>query len=206
MSERRRPSDVWAAAAGGVVFAGCAWLAAGDVDGWERRAFAHLNRQPTLVRSRANVPRYVEPALPALAGLALSARRRHLAAAALLAVPIEKMLERGAQGFARRRRPAEGHDASKLRAAAPTSGVSFPSSHACVTVTVVVLLRPYVPAVATGIGAVATAVACVFRVYQGAHYPLDAIGGAGLGVLVGSVMNRLFAPESVDASGRRSAG
>lgn len=57
--------------------------------------------------------------------------------------------------------------------------------------TIVVLASPYVPAGVSTLLAMAAVTASGARVYQGAHHPVDAVGGAGLGLAVGSAVNLL---------------
>ena len=70
---------------------------------------------------------------------------------------------------------------------ARSHGTSFPSSHAAVAVAVVIALLPFVPR-PIGIAAIAYSVLVGWsRVYLGVHYPLDVLGGAGIGLAVGGL-------------------
>jgi undecaprenyl-diphosphatase len=70
----------------------------------------------------------------------------------------------------------------------PAHGTSFPSSHTAVTVAVVIALMPFLP---RALAPVAVAYAVLLgwsRVYLGVHYPLDVLGGAGIGIAVGGAV------------------
>jgi len=70
----------------------------------------------------------------------------------------------------------------------PAHGTSFPSSHTAVTLAVAIALVPFLarPLAATGIGyAVLTGWS---RIYLGVHYPLDILGGSGIGAAAGGLI------------------
>ena len=68
-------------------------------------------------------------------------------------------------------------------------GLGFPSGHAVVAFTLAVVFSPYLPRWARWLF-YAFAVAVGFsRIYMGAHLPLDTIGGAAFGVIIGSAIN-----------------
>jgi undecaprenyl-diphosphatase len=72
------------------------------------------------------------------------------------------------------------------------SGLGYVSGHSAVAFALAAVLAPSVPRrwrPAVFAGAVVVAVA---RVYAGAHLPLDAIGGAGLGLLAGTLSRWAF--------------
>lgn len=194
MAFHRRRRDWVVGLTGAAAYALCGFAATGGVDRWERRIFAGLNQGDDEASGWLRVPRQlgVGPALPVLGAVALAGRRPRLALAALLALPVEKGLEVGVKYLAKRRRPAQLPMASRLRGDAPESGWSYPSGHAGVAVAIVVLVTPYVaPTVGVVVGAAAVVTGGA-RVYQGAHHPLDAVGGAGLGLAVGSALNLLL--------------
>jgi len=76
-----------------------------------------------------------------------------------------------------------------LRDDAPLEGPSFPSGHAALACAMVTVLSPYLPppAVAALVGAAATT--SLTRIHQGAHHPVDSLGGAALGAAIGSGLN-----------------
>jgi undecaprenyl-diphosphatase len=93
---------------------------------------------------------------------------------------------KAAKPLANRERPAAYLDDVKVRGA-PQSGRGFPSGHAAVsTALTLAFAADAKPAVRVASGAVAVTVTAA-RIYVGAHFPLDAVGGVALGVMVGSV-------------------
>jgi membrane-associated phospholipid phosphatase len=109
------------------------------------------------------------------------------------------VLASAAKAAADRPRPYEVLADAVLRQQ-PALGTSFPSSHTAVAVAVIVALLPFVPR-PLGIAAIAYAVLVGWsRIYLGVHYPLDVLGGAGIGLAVGSLV-LLAARRIVPASG-----
>jgi membrane-associated phospholipid phosphatase len=108
-----------------------------------------------------------------------------LAVAAALALPVEKALEVGIKNVRPVPRPVY-VEPTVLRDDAPVEGESFPSGHAAIAATAACLVAPYVPAPAR-LSLFATAVGTgIVRISQGAHHPVDAVGGTALGVAIGA--------------------
>jgi undecaprenyl-diphosphatase len=129
-------------------------------------------------------------ALP-LAAAALS-RRLRLAAALASATLLKVALEDAAKKVVQRSRPAETVPDVILRGQSAAHGLSFPPGHAMVIFAIATLVAPYFRNRWRILAwALATAV-CLSRVYLGAHFPLDVIAGAGLGMFIGSTLNLLF--------------
>ncbi len=71
----------------------------------------------------------------------------------------------------------------------PIDTYGYPSGHAVVALTLAVVLSPYMPRWLRWALYGLAAVVCFSRLYMGAHLPLDVVGGAAFGVLIGSTVN-----------------
>jgi undecaprenyl-diphosphatase len=107
-----------------------------------------------------------------------------------------------AKGVFRRVRPVveELPAARHLRRATVTT--SFPSGHAASAAAFATGVSLEMPALAVGVGGLATAVAAS-RVVTGAHYPSDVVAGAVLGIGVGSLTVRWWRRGTQPRAGRR---
>jgi membrane-associated phospholipid phosphatase len=132
-------------------------------------------------------------AVPTLAAAALMFRHLRLSAGLLLAGFSCWYLARVVKDVVGRGRPAELISDTILRQA-PASGGGYVSGHAAIAFALATVLHPYLPkpwrAVAWGLAAVVG----FARVYVGAHLPLDVVGGAALGCVVGMVMLLVVEP------------
>jgi membrane-associated phospholipid phosphatase len=73
----------------------------------------------------------------------------------------------------------------------PIETNGYLSGHAVVAVTLAVVLSPYMPRWLRWALYALAGIVCFSRMYMGAHLPLDVVGGAAFGVLVGSAVNLL---------------
>jgi undecaprenyl-diphosphatase len=103
-----------------------------------------------------------------------------------VALPLEKGLEVGLKNIVRRKRPAKADPEAVLHDDAPEAGPSYPSGHAAIASTAVVALSPYLPRPVVTAGAVLAGATAAIRIKQGAHFPMDAVGGVALGLGVGA--------------------
>lgn len=122
----------------------------------------------------------------ALAAFACLTRRHQLARPVLLAGLVQRAAEVGLKRAVGRRRPAALLPGVRPRIPASTAADGYPSGHAAAAfLAVAVTGDGWAPAARAaawgGAGAVAAA-----RVVAGVHLPLDAVGGAALGILAGS--------------------
>ncbi len=159
----------------------------------DRRLFAAVNHhrdEPAGLRvlQQAGTP-WV---LPGTAMVAALAGRRRLALAGALALPVEKALEVAIKKARPVPRPLYVQP-TVLRDDAPVEGESYPSGHAAIAFAAATLAAPHLPP-ALGPALFGTAAgAALVRLSQGAHHPVDAVGGAALGVAVGSGLRALVA-------------
>jgi membrane-associated phospholipid phosphatase len=126
--------------------------------------------------------------VPLVALIAAAARRLRLAAGLLLAGVSTYLLAKVVKVIVTRKRPAALVDGIELRGA-HDHGIGYPSGHSAVVfclATVAFLWfrdtrwRWIFPALA--------ALTAVFRVYVGAHFPLDVVGGGALGIAAGALV------------------
>lgn len=174
-------------------YAATTGLALRGISDEEREAFAASNHQPR--RDLYKLPEQLgtPAALLGLGAVGLFRRDLRLFLAAPVCLALEKAAEVGTKKIVQRRRPAGDRIASRIHPGAPTDGPSYPSGHAAIATCVVTLLYPRAPFQVTttlGLASIATAVA---RVHQGAHFPLDSVGGLALGVSVAAAV-QLISP------------
>jgi undecaprenyl-diphosphatase len=99
-------------------------------------------------------------------------------------------------------RPSEVYASPRALVHAPHDG-SFPSGHATASFACATVLAFYAPRAAPAFFLLAAAIAWS-RVYVGVHYPLDAVGGAVLGVAIGLAL-RFLARRWWSGAGGNSA-
>jgi len=69
------------------------------------------------------------------------------------------------------------------------SHYGYPSSHAAVAAALATAAMPYIPRYARRTNWLLVAIVALARIYVGAHFPLDVIGGVALGWSVGALVN-----------------
>src|SRR5215472_7405309 len=179
---------------GAALFGVSATLLKTGAIGWDLSLFRILNDVPAAAASVLTPLSHVFRPVGIIIVILLTvvyvvARNRSVlpVATGAVAAGLAWALANAAKVIANRPRPYEVMAGAVLRQH-PAYGTSFPSSHTAVTLAVALALVPFLarPLAATGIG---YAVLIGWsRVYLGVHYPLDILGGAGIGMAVGGVI------------------
>lgn len=177
--------------AGVVVFGLAAVLVHNGAPAWDATWFRAINETPHAVADVLTpLARLFSPVglAVAVAAAAIAAVVRSRSVLPLLvgasAGGAAWLIANLTKAAADRPRPYEVVAGAILRQSA-AHGTSFPSTHTAVAVAAAIAVLPFLPRPAAW-GAIAFAV-CVgwSRIYLGVHYPLDVLGGAGIGMAVG---------------------
>lgn len=128
-------------------------------------------------------------AAPVVAAGATVLRRYRLAVALVAAAGLKYWLERVVKMVVERQRPGVLEPEAILRGDVAHEGLSFVSGHAVLVVAMAALISPYLRGRWKAVPWTIASLNCLARLYLGAHFPLDLIGGAGLGLLIGSGLN-----------------
>ncbi len=179
---------------GAALFGAAAAVLAAGPTGWDKRLFHALNHVPSAVAAVLTpLSQLFRPAgivaVALLAVIYVVARNRSVlpVATGALAAGLGWALAHVAKAVANRARPYDAVAGAVLRQQ-PAHGTSFPSSHTAITLAIVIALVPFLarPVAAAGI---TYAIGIGWsRIYLGVHYPLDVLGGAGLGAVGGSLV------------------
>jgi membrane-associated phospholipid phosphatase len=197
----KRPARVpraWAAGLlaglGAMLFGTSAVLLQTGAVGWDLSLFRILNEVRPAVASVLTplahlfLPAGIIIVVVLTVGYAVAWTRSVLpVAAGAVAAGVGWALANAAKATADRPRPYEVVADAVLRQQ-PAHGTSFPSSHTAVTVAVVIALVPFLPRVLAGVAIAYAVLVGWSRVYLGVHYPLDVLGGAGIGMAVGGTI------------------
>ena len=125
--------------------------------------------------------------VPASALVAAALRRWRLAAGLLLAGAGTYLAAKAVKDVVVRGRP-DGLLADVVVRGAAAQGRGFVSGHAAVVVTVLTVAWPWLGRRGRIAGVVLATAVCLARVHVAAHLPLDVVGGAALGLLVGGLV------------------
>jgi membrane-associated phospholipid phosphatase len=179
---------------GAALFGVAALLLKAGAVGWDVSLFRVLNQVPAAAASVLTPLSHVF--LPAgiltivvLAVVYVVARSRSVlpVVAGAVAASLAWGLAHVAKAIADRPRPYEVMADAVLRQQ-PAHGTSFPSSHTAVTLAVVIALVPFLARPLAAVGIAYAVLVGWSRVYLGVHYPLDILGGVGIGMTTGGVV------------------
>lgn len=200
-----------------MVFGASALIAVdGTVGGAEQRVFHWINGWPDGLRPLMWVFQLAGVLFVplVLAGIAFWMRRNRLAIALAAIVPLKLVVEHAVvKQLVHRERPGTtichlDRACARFRGV-PLEGLSFVSGHAVITWSVATLLWPHLPRRWRAVPVVVAMANSVARIYLGAHSPLDLVGGAAVGVVLGAglllVLHAVPALATSDRRQRRDA-
>jgi len=164
---------------------------------WERKVYRTINDAPDALAPFAWAPMQAGSlsAPFALAGFTYWRTRRPDPAAAYAAAGFTTWLvAKGVKKIIGRGRPHDHDPTTNLRLATQTDGsLGYVSGHAAVASTLATIISSdRSPTESIALHGFAVGVG-VTRIYAGAHLPLDVVGGAALGILVGEATNSIRA-------------
>ncbi|MFZ4518982.1 MAG: phosphatase PAP2 family protein [Microthrixaceae bacterium] len=186
----RHPDDLVVALLAAGVLAGTTRAAGRDVGPGERRVFEVVNRYPSWLEYLTWLPMQLGSlwgpfAVGAVAWWRLRSWRAAVGAVACgvlawqLAKAVKAVVERG--------RPLDELDDVVRRLGTPREGLGFVSGHAAVSAAIATTMSPYLSRPGRAGMMLAAAAVGTARIHVAAHLPLDVVGGAALGVVVGEV-------------------
>ena len=189
---QHRVADLAWTGLGLIVLAGCMVLVRdGTVGPAEATVFNAVNGLPEWLYPVMSRLQFVGVLVvgPAFAVIAMLWRRFRLAVAAILSTGLKLGLERVVKLLVERQRPGTTVRGAILRGDVPSRGLSFTSGHAVLVAALALIVTPYLRGRWKALPWIIVASVGVARVYLGAHNPLDVVGGAALGVVIGGLVN-----------------
>lgn len=191
-----------------LVLAGTSVIAMSGVPIWEAQTLMRINRWSNLLEPMLFLPMQLGslfgPFLVAVGSWLVWRRWRPTLGAAAVGVVAWQMAKLVKAGVARGR-PAELAPDLVRRWGTPGDGLGFVSGHSAVAFALAGVISPYLGnrwrPVAYGLAAIVA----VSRIHVGAHYPLDTVGGAALGLALAYFFNAAVGvPRSTTALATRT--
>ncbi len=185
-----RPGEV-AAVIGGALLLAASWVAvavANHVPRWEARLFETVNDLPGFLWRALWAPMQIGSFVGSLVVVALTAivsRNVRLTLAALVASQLAFWLSKAVKTTVSRGRPEALLAHVHVREQA--HGLGYVSGHTAVAFSLAAVLAPSLPREWQPVVWVVACLVALARVYAGVHLPLDVVGGAGLGLLLGTL-------------------
>jgi membrane-associated phospholipid phosphatase len=137
-------------------------------------------------------------------GLAFAAGRRRLARELVVSGTLAWLAAKAARLMVHRGRPSA-LLAGVLIRGAKASGLGFASGHAAVAAALATAVAPYLGRRARRLVWCAVGIVGIARVYVGAHFPLDVVGGTALGWAIGSGVHLVWGAPGGRPGPRRGA-
>jgi undecaprenyl-diphosphatase len=190
-----RPWDIWRALIGLAVLVVCCVLVHEHLlRSVESSVLLFVNGWPNWLFQPMRIAQYAGVIVmgPVAAVVAALLRQFRLAVALLAATGLKIWLETVVKSVVHRQRPAVLEPDVILRGDVAHEGLSFVSGHAILVIAMAALISPYLRGWWKAIPWGVAALNVLARLYLGAHFPLDLIGGAALGLFIGAALNAIL--------------
>lgn len=164
---------------------GSSVTARAGVPSWDEALFRRVNALPDSLAPVVWAPMQAGAlGAPLVAGAVLFATgKRRDALRTVTTGAAAWALSKGVKRLVGRGRPGDHIDDTVLRMGSADNGLGYPSGHAAVVVALAAGARPGAGPAWTVAGIALSLAVGVSRIYVGAHYPLDVLGGYALGAL-----------------------
>jgi undecaprenyl-diphosphatase len=187
-----RRNHILLAVAAALVLVATALLATQALQPWERHLFETINGSNRAVAAALWLPMQLGNAFaPIVVAVAwyLVCHTRRVALGVFVAGEAAWLIAPIIKDWVGRPRPASLIPDTIIHVGGTAQGLGFPSGHAAVAFAIATVLAAAVRFRGRVIVYALAGLVAYARVYVGAHLPLDVIGGAALGVLLGSLWN-----------------
>lgn len=184
----RQPADGVRFAIGGLIlFSSAAAARRRALTSVERDVFRWVNRLPPGATAALALGMQAGSlaAVPETSAAAVLARRRSMGRDLAVCGLAAWLAAKGVKALVRRDRPGA-LVADVIFHGPRDAGLGFPSGHAAVAAALAAAAGPHLPPPSRRMVRAAAGVVAVGRLHVGAHLPLDVVGGAALGWMVGS--------------------